>query len=53
MNGMLAGWHYHWTGLERLCNAEAGNVLSPIRQNDNINNNIQHFLETTKKIYIW
>ena len=23
--------------------------LSPIRQNDNINNNIQHFLETTKK----
>lgn len=22
--------------------------LSPIRQNDNINNNIQHFLETTK-----
>ncbi len=27
MNGMLAGWHYHWTGLERLCNAEAGNVF--------------------------
>lgn len=23
--------------------------LSPIRQNDNINNNIQQFLETTKK----
>ena len=23
--------------------------LSPIRQNDNINNNIQNFLETTKK----
>lgn len=27
--------------------------LSAIRQNDNINNNIQQFLETTKKIYIW